>query len=81
MLTGAEATRVLFKKAGTQSPGKKSPRVAEAVEFVSGGQKHKVKAKREIIISAGTSTPSLPTPRQSFDRQVFDATRYLFRHV
>ncbi|KAH9996169.1 hypothetical protein BJV74DRAFT_828663 [Russula compacta] len=59
VLTGAEATRVLFK-AETQSASRKSRRVAEAVEFVSGGQKYKVKAKREIIISAGTfKTPQL----------------------
>lgn len=53
VLTGAEATKVLFK-AGTEN-NKKTPRVAEAVEFVSGGHKYKVKAKREIILSAGKS--------------------------
>ncbi|KAH9988871.1 hypothetical protein BJV77DRAFT_720538 [Russula vinacea] len=58
VLTGAEATKVLFKSAGTQN--KKTPRVAEAVEFVSGGHKYTVKAKREIILSAGTfKTPQL----------------------
>jgi hypothetical protein len=51
VLTGAEATKVLFKTVGTQN--KKTPRVAEAVEFVSGGKKYKVKAKREVILSAG----------------------------
>jgi hypothetical protein len=50
VLTGAEATKILFKT-GTQN--KKTPRVAEAVEFVSGGQKYKVKAKREVIVAAG----------------------------
>lgn len=53
VLTGAEATKVLFK-AGSGN-NKKAPRVAEAVEFVSGGHKYKVKAKREIILSAGKS--------------------------
>ncbi|KAF8494421.1 alcohol oxidase [Russula emetica] len=58
VLTGAEATKVLFKTVGTQN--KKKPRVAEAVEFVSGGKKYKVKAKREVILSAGTfKTPQL----------------------
>jgi hypothetical protein len=55
VLTGAEATKVLFK-AG--SPDKKAPRVAEAVEFVSGGKKYKVNARREVIVSAGTPDPS-----------------------
>jgi hypothetical protein len=54
VLTGAEATKVLFK-AGSQD--KKTPRVAEAVEFVSGGNKYRVKAKREIIVSTGTPSP------------------------
>lgn len=58
VLTGAEATKVLFKSAGTQN--KKTPRVAEAVEFLSGGHKYTVKAKREIILSAGVPPPSLP---------------------
>ena len=53
MLTGAEATKVLFK-ATTQG---KAPRVAEAVEFISGGKKYTVKAKREVIVSAGKSAP------------------------
>ncbi|KAI0255558.1 hypothetical protein BJV78DRAFT_684203 [Lactifluus subvellereus] len=57
VLTGAEATKVLFK-AGSQD--KKTPRVAEAVEFVSGGNTYRVKAKREVIVSAGTfKTPQL----------------------
>jgi len=53
VLTGAEATKVLFK-ATTQG---KAPRVAEAVEFISGGKKYTVKAKREVIVSAGKSAP------------------------
>jgi choline dehydrogenase-like flavoprotein len=57
VLTGAEATKVLFKNAGSQN--KKTHRVAEAVEFVSGGHKYTVKANREVILSAGLS-PSLP---------------------
>jgi len=56
VLTGAEATKVLFK-ATTQG---KAPRVAEAVEFISGGKKYTVKAKREVIVSAGTfKTPQI----------------------
>ncbi|KAH9960162.1 GMC oxidoreductase-domain-containing protein, partial [Russula dissimulans] len=57
VLTGAEATRVLFE-AMIQG---KAPRVAEAVEFsISGGKKYTVKAKREVIVSAGTfKTPQL----------------------
>ncbi|KAN0118213.1 hypothetical protein V8E52_005474 [Russula decolorans] len=59
VLTGAEATKVLFKTVGN-SQNKKTPRVAEAVEFVSGGKKYKVKAKREVILAAGTfKTPQL----------------------
>ncbi|KAH9954469.1 glucose-methanol-choline oxidoreductase, partial [Russula dissimulans] len=56
VLTGAEATKVFFK-ATTQG---KAPRVAEAVEFISGGKKYTVKARREVIMSAGTfKTPQL----------------------
>lgn len=55
VLTGAEATKILFKPK-TDSEGGKAPRVAEAVEFVSGGQMYKVKAKREVIISVGMSS-------------------------
>jgi choline dehydrogenase-like flavoprotein len=55
VLTGAEATKVIFK-AGSQDK-KTTPRVAEAVEFVSGGSKYKVKVKREVIVSAGTPNP------------------------
>ena len=57
MLTGAEATKILFKPKTDSEDGKgKAPRVAEAVEFVSGGKTYKVKAKREVIISAGMSS-------------------------
>jgi choline dehydrogenase-like flavoprotein len=57
VLTGAEATKILFKP---KTEGKKAPRVAEAVEFVSGGHKYQVKAKREVIVAAGTfKTPQL----------------------
>ncbi|KAH9955315.1 GMC oxidoreductase-domain-containing protein, partial [Russula dissimulans] len=56
VLTGAEATKVLFK---ATSQGK-APRVAEAVEFISGGKKYTVKAKREVIVSTGTfKTPQI----------------------
>ncbi|KAI9463510.1 alcohol oxidase [Russula earlei] len=56
VLTGAEALKVLFKAAAQG----KAPRVAEAVEFVSGGHKYKVRAKREVIVSAGTfKTPQI----------------------
>ncbi|KAI0299027.1 hypothetical protein B0F90DRAFT_1926343 [Multifurca ochricompacta] len=57
VLTGAEATKVLFND---KSKDEKTLRVAEAVEFVSGGEKYKVNAKKEIIVSAGTfKTPQL----------------------
>jgi len=57
VLTGAEATKVLFKPRGQD---KKAPRVAEAVEFVSKGNTYKVHAKKEVIVSAGTfKTPQL----------------------
>ena len=56
MLTGAEATKVLFKTVGTPQ-NKKTPRVAEAVEFMSSGKKYKVKAKKEVILSAGAPSP------------------------
>lgn len=58
MLTGAEATKILFKPKAESEDGK-APRVAEAVEFVAGGQKYTVKAKREVIISAGMSSVRL----------------------
>jgi hypothetical protein len=51
VLTGAEATKVLFKA----TSHRKAPRVAEAVEFISGGKKYTVKARREVIVSAGKS--------------------------
>ena len=50
VLTGAEATKVLFRPKGQD---KKAPRVAEAVEFVSKGKTYKLYAKREVIVSAG----------------------------
>lgn len=57
VLTGAEATKVLFKP---RSQDKKAPRVAEAVEFVSNGDTYKVHAKKEVIVSTGTfKTPQL----------------------
>ncbi|KAI0255550.1 hypothetical protein BJV78DRAFT_1176685 [Lactifluus subvellereus] len=50
-LTGAEAIMVLFK---VESQDKTTPRVAEAVEFVSGGNKYRVKAavkaKTEVTV-------------------------------
>jgi hypothetical protein len=55
VLTGAEATKILFKPK-TDSEDSKAPRVAEAIEFVSGGKTYKVRAKREVIISAGMSS-------------------------
>lgn len=71
MLTGAEATKVLFKSGSGND--KKTPRVAEAVEFVSGGRKYEVKAKREVILSAGAAAvPSLAT-RLVLARSIFDA--------
>ncbi|KAI0270555.1 hypothetical protein BC834DRAFT_967324 [Gloeopeniophorella convolvens] len=58
VLTGAEATKVLFRP--RDESDKKAPRVAEAVEFVSEGKTYTVHAKKEVIISAGTfKTPQL----------------------
>ena len=71
VLTGAEATKILFKPKSE----KKAPRIAEAVEFVSGGKKYQVKAKREVIVSTGTSSLLQHCP--VLDRWGFDA-RYLF---
>ncbi|KAH9955318.1 GMC oxidoreductase-domain-containing protein, partial [Russula dissimulans] len=51
VLTGAEASKVLFK-ATIQG---KAPGVAEAVEFISGGKKYTVEAKREVLVSASKS--------------------------
>ena len=80
MLTGAEATKILFKPKSE----KKAPRVAEAVEFVSGGEKYQVKAKREVIVSAGASSLLQHCP--VLDGWDFDARYLLFfiffvRHV
>ena len=50
VLTGAEVTKVLFKPKGQD---KKTPRIAEGVEFVSKGKTYKAYAKREVIVSAG----------------------------
>ena len=54
MLNGAKVTRILFKPK-TDSEDSKVPRLAKAVKFVSGRQKYKVRAKREVIITAGMS--------------------------
>jgi choline dehydrogenase-like flavoprotein len=71
VLTGAEATKILFKT-GTQN--KKTPRVAEAVEFVSGGQKYKVKAKREVIVAAGALVAPTYSPDFLFLTLYFSGT-------
>ncbi len=70
VLTGAEATKVLFKPKGED---RKAPRVAEAVEFVSSGNTYKVYAKKEVILSAGMSAPVVM--KCSSERRLF------FRHV
>jgi len=55
VLTGAEVTRILFKPK-TDLEDSKVPRLAKAVKFVLGGQKYKVRVKREVIITAGMSS-------------------------
>ena len=72
MLTGAEATKVLFKPKGQD---KKAPRVADGVEFVSNGNKYKVHAKKEVIVSAGMCLVSHGLVLASPDCAT------LFRHV
>ena len=78
VLTGAEATKVLFKTV-VGNKNKKTPRVAEAVEFVSGGEKYKVKAKKEVILSAGAPSP-FPQVQVRCSGRFFDALGS-FRHV
>jgi choline dehydrogenase-like flavoprotein len=71
VLTGAEATKVLFKPKGQD---KKAPRVAEAVEFVSNGKTYKVYAKKEVIVSAGMSVLALVSNTCSPDARLFSGT-------
>ncbi|KAH9031929.1 hypothetical protein EDB85DRAFT_2145859 [Lactarius pseudohatsudake] len=70
VLTGAEATKVLFEP---RSQDKKSLRVAEAVEFVSNGNTYQVHAKKEVI--AVTST--FKTPQLTHRRTRVSALTYL----
>ena len=70
VLTGAEATRVLFKSGGQD---KKAPRVAEAVEFVSKGNTYKVYAKKEVIVSAGMVAQGWPVVDDDLTHDFFQA--------
>jgi len=64
---------VLFK---SKSQDKKAPRVAEAVEFVHKGNTYKVRAKKEVIVSAGTfKTPQLLELSGIGDRSLLKSLR------
>ncbi|CAE6537230.1 unnamed protein product [Rhizoctonia solani] len=51
VLTGAQATKINFKDTGADKSGNQ---VATGVSFVHGSQTYTVKAKKEVILSAGT---------------------------